>query len=127
MDDIVLRNILILGEQLKVAYFGQSILLPLDIDMTPANKKGLDVHVEILHFGWILYSIASFHVHKYYFFGSEDHDLCCPGPDSFPHVKDTPFKTIIKKRWRGEYVSMPINCSLPTCHWSCDPGDNYLA
>ncbi|KAE8356533.1 hypothetical protein BDV28DRAFT_126807 [Aspergillus coremiiformis] len=106
VDDIALRNILILDEQLKLADFGQSILLPLDIDITSANENDLNVQIEILHLGWILYSITSWQVHKYYFFSPENPDLCWPEPDSFPNVDDVLYGKIIKKCWRGEYASM---------------------
>jgi serine/threonine protein kinase len=106
VDDIALRNILILDEQLKLADFGQSILLPPDIDITSANENDLNVQIEILHLGWVLYSIASWRVHKYYFFSPENPDLCWPEPDSFPNVHDVLCGKIIKKCWRGEYASM---------------------
>ncbi|KAL6228867.1 hypothetical protein BDW75DRAFT_125176 [Aspergillus navahoensis] len=106
VDDIALRNILILDEQLKLADFGHSVLLPLDIDITSANENDLNVSIEILHLGWVLYSIASWHVHKYYFFGPENPDLCWPKPDSFPNVDDVLCGKIIKKCWHGEYASM---------------------
>ncbi|PYI11099.1 hypothetical protein BO78DRAFT_359581 [Aspergillus sclerotiicarbonarius CBS 121057] len=106
VDDIALRNILILDKQLKLSDFGQSILLPLDIDISSANENDLNVQIEILHLGWILYSISSWHVHKYYFFRPENPDLCWPEPDSFPNVDDVLCGRIIKKCWRGEYASM---------------------
>ncbi|KAI9045908.1 uncharacterized protein KD926_005851 [Aspergillus affinis] len=104
VDDIALRNILVLDEQLKLADFGQSILLPMDTDMASANDNGLDVWIEILHLGWILYSIASWNIHKYYFFGPENPDCCWPEPDSFPDVDGILFGKIIEKCWRGEYA-----------------------
>lgn len=103
VDDIALRNVLIIDEQLKVADFGQSILLPLDSDIASANANDLNVRIEILHLGWILYSIASWRVHKYYFF-DENPDLCWP--TSLPNVDDVFFGKIIKKCWLGEYASM---------------------
>lgn len=108
VDDIALRNILILGEQLKLADFGQSILLPPDIDITSANENDLTVQIEILHLGWVIYSIASWRVHKYYFFSPENSDLRWPELDSFPKVDDVLCGKIIKKCWRGEYASMDI-------------------
>ncbi|GAB1195943.1 hypothetical protein APSETT444_005208 [Aspergillus pseudonomiae] len=51
VDDIALRNILVLDEQLKLADFGQSILLPLDVDITAANENDLNIQIEILHLG----------------------------------------------------------------------------
>ncbi|PLB53294.1 hypothetical protein P170DRAFT_404306 [Aspergillus steynii IBT 23096] len=104
VDDIALRNILIIDEQLNVADFGQSILLPLDADPASANENDLNARIEILHLGWILYSIASWQVHKYYFFGAENPDLCWP--TSWPNVEYVVFGQIIKKCWHGEYASM---------------------
>lgn len=106
VDDIALRNILILDGQLKLADFGQSILLPPDIDITSANENDLNVRIEILHLGWVIYSIASWRVHKFYFFGPENPDLCWPEPDIFPNVDDFLFGKVIMKCWRGEYSSM---------------------
>ncbi|GAA91194.1 hypothetical protein AKAW_09308 [Aspergillus luchuensis IFO 4308] len=106
VDDIALRNILVLDGQLKLSDFGQSILLPLDIDMTSANENDLNVQIEILHLGWVLYSVASWRVHKFYFFSPENPDLCWPEPDSFPNVDHVLFGEIIHKCWRGEYTSM---------------------
>ncbi|KAM5462372.1 hypothetical protein MauCBS54593_008037 [Microsporum audouinii] len=106
VDDIALRNILILDEKLKLADFGQSILLPPNTDITSADDDGLNVQVEILHIGWVLYSIASWRVHKYYFFNSENPDLCWPEPDSFPNVDDVLCGKVIRKCWQGEYASM---------------------
>lgn len=103
VDDIAPRNILILDDQPKVADFGQSVLLPLDADIASANTNDLNVRIEILHLGWILYSIASWHVNKYYFF-DENPDLCWPV--SFPNVDGVVCGEIIKKCWHGEYVSM---------------------
>lgn len=68
VDDIALRNVLIIDDQLKLADFGQSVLLPLDSDIASVNENDLNVRIEILHLGWILYSIASWQVHKCYFF-----------------------------------------------------------
>ncbi|BDD59061.1 hypothetical protein MAP00_004299 [Monascus purpureus] len=106
VDAIALRNILIMDEQLKLADFGQSILLPLDIDITSAKENDMNAQIEILHLGWILYSISSWHVHKYHFFGPENPDLCWPDADSLPNVDDVLFGRIIRKCWRGEYASM---------------------
>lgn len=91
VDDITLRNILILDDQLKLSDFGQSILLPPDINITSANTNNLNVQVEILHLSWILYSIASWRVHRYYFFSPENPDMYWPEPGSFPTVDDVLF------------------------------------
>lgn len=104
VDDIALRNILVLDGELKLADFGQSILLPLDIDINSASENDLTAKIDILHLGWILYSIASWCVHKYYFFDSSD--LSWPGPDSFPDVDGVLCGDVIRKCWRGEYTSM---------------------
>lgn len=104
MDDIALRNILVLDRELRLADFGQSILVPLDIDINSACENNLTAEMEMLHLGWILYSIASWRVHKYYFFDSSD--LSLPGPDSFPDVDGVLCVNVIRKCWRGEYTSM---------------------
>ncbi|PLB55784.1 hypothetical protein P170DRAFT_484905 [Aspergillus steynii IBT 23096] len=132
VDDIALRNILIPDGQLKLADFGQSILLPLDIDMASANENDLNVQIEILHLSWVLYSIPSWHVHKYYFFSPENPDLCWPEPDSFPNVDDILWGRIIKKCWHGEYGSMEnvkdeAHQLLTSQHERCDPGDDSVA
>ncbi|PYI28479.1 hypothetical protein BP00DRAFT_260113 [Aspergillus indologenus CBS 114.80] len=132
VDDIALRNILILDGKLKLADFGQSILLPLDIDIASANKNDLNVRIEILHLGWVLYSIASWHVHKYYFFGPENHDLCWPETGSFPNVDDVLWGRMIKKCWHGQYGSMDdvkdeAYQLLTSQHEGCDPGNDSPA
>ncbi|PWY95898.1 hypothetical protein BO94DRAFT_600738, partial [Aspergillus sclerotioniger CBS 115572] len=104
VDDIALRNTLILGKEVKLADFGQSVLLSLDVDVTSVKENGLDVRIEILHLGWILYSVSSWQVHNYYFFGPENHDLCWPERGSFPDVDGVLCGEIIGKCWRGEYV-----------------------
>lgn len=106
VDDIALRNILIMDEQLKLADFGQSILLPLDIDITSATENDLNAKIEILHLGWILYSISSWHVYKYYYFGPENPDLHWPEADSLPNVDNVLWGGVIRKCWAGEYASM---------------------
>lgn len=103
VDDIALRNILVLGGELKLADFGQSILLPLDIDINSASEN-LTAKIEVPHLGWIIYSIASWRVHRYYF--SDSSDLSWPGPDSFPDVDGVLCGNVIRKCWCGEYTSM---------------------
>lgn len=52
MDEIALRNFLIdEGEQLKLADFGQSILLLLTVDMDTISENDLTAKIEILHLG----------------------------------------------------------------------------
>ncbi|KAJ0423490.1 kinase-like domain-containing protein [Aspergillus carlsbadensis] len=102
VDDIALRNILVLDGQVKVTDFGQSILLPLDADITSVTENDLNIRIEILHLGWILYSIASWKVHNYYFSTAEEPDLA--RPVSFPNVDDVLCGEIIEKCWRGEYA-----------------------
>lgn len=104
VDDIALRNILILDGQPRLADFGQSVLLPLDTDMTSTIENDLNAKIEILHLGWLLYSIATWQIHKYYFFNPENPDLCWP--DSFPEVGGVLCGKLIEKCWQGEYASM---------------------
>ncbi|PWY91608.1 hypothetical protein BO94DRAFT_618511 [Aspergillus sclerotioniger CBS 115572] len=104
VDDIALHNILAFDDQLKITDFDQSILLPLDTDITSVNENDLTVQIEILHLGWIMYSIASWQAHKYYFFSPENPNF--RWPTSFPDVDHILCGRIIKKCWRGEYASM---------------------
>ena len=48
--------------------FGVSCLLPLTADMDAISDRKLAAKVEMLHLGWILYSITVWAVHKYSFF-----------------------------------------------------------
>ncbi|KAL4875077.1 hypothetical protein BJY04DRAFT_211563 [Aspergillus karnatakaensis] len=104
IDDIALRNILVLDEKVYLADFGQSVIWPLDIDITSANDKDLTARIRILHLGWLLYSIATWDVPKYYFFDAEDPSW--PAPDSFPNVNGVLGGEVIRKCWLGEYASM---------------------
>ena len=58
VDEIALRNILVTDEKLKLADFGQSVLLSMDTDMDTVCEEDLTAKIEILHLGWIIYSIA---------------------------------------------------------------------
>ncbi|KAL3472545.1 kinase-like domain-containing protein [Aspergillus californicus] len=104
VDDIAPRNILVLDNELRLADFGQSVLLPLDADLNSITENNMNVQIEILHVGWVLYAIASWHVHDYYFFDAEYPDFCWPS--SFPDVDDMLCGMIIRKCWHGEYASM---------------------
>ena len=104
VDEIALRNILIVDNKLKLADFGQSVLLPPDADVDTICEEDLTAKIEILHLGWIIYSITVWHVHKYYFYGVD--------PPQWPSQKELPSTehlfcgSIIQKCWSGEYVSM---------------------
>jgi serine/threonine protein kinase len=103
VDDIALHNILVLDGQLKVADFGQAIVLPLGADITTITENYLNIRIEILHLGWILYSVASWKAHRYYFFDSDEPKPSWPV--SFPKVDDVLCGKFIEKCWRGEYAS----------------------
>ncbi|KAL4867937.1 hypothetical protein BDV12DRAFT_209498 [Aspergillus spectabilis] len=85
VDDIAIRNILVLNGQLKPADLGRSILLPLEMD---------------------LYSIASWHIHKSYIFGPENPDLHWLKPDSSQMLMMFLCGKLIRKCWHGEYGDM---------------------
>ena len=104
MDEIALRNILITDDQLKLADFGQSVLLPLDADVDTICEEELTAKIEILHLGWIIYSITVWRVHKYYFYGVDPPQW--PSQQELPPTEHLFCGTIIKKCWNGEYVSM---------------------
>lgn len=104
VDEIALRNCLVSDEQLKLSDFGQSILLPLAADVDTVCEDGLTAKIEILHLGWIIYSIIVWRVHKYYFFSRGNSKW--PDPKDLPPTDHLLCGTIIKKCWNGEYVSM---------------------
>ncbi|KEF57084.1 uncharacterized protein A1O9_07274 [Exophiala aquamarina CBS 119918] len=74
VDEIALRNFLMADGQLKLADFGQSVLLPLSTDMDTVCDNDVTTRIEILHLGWVIYSIAKCSVYPYYFFDKQ-HDM----------------------------------------------------
>jgi hypothetical protein len=48
----------IVEDQLKLAEFGQSVLLPMSIDMNTVCENDFTAQICILHLGWISYAIA---------------------------------------------------------------------
>jgi serine/threonine protein kinase len=104
LDEIALRNILVVEGQLKLADFVQSILLPAAADVNTICENDLTAMIEILHLGWIIYSAAVWQVRKYYFF--DRGNMHWPEPQALPNT-DKPFcGRIIEKCWRGEYANM---------------------
>ncbi|KAJ9217055.1 hypothetical protein DTO166G4_1515 [Paecilomyces variotii] len=99
VDEIALRNFLVAEGQLKLADFGQSILLPLTADVNTISENDLTAKIEILHLGWVICSIAQWRVHNYYFFDTEK-------PQENPSMGDLFCRDIVQKCWNGEYVSM---------------------
>ncbi|MCJ1253633.1 hypothetical protein MMC24_001445 [Lignoscripta atroalba] len=104
VDEIALRNFLVTDARLKLADFGQSLLLPLTVDVDTICENDLTAKIEILHLGWIIYSIAVWRVHKFYFFELEDPQW--PNPQEFLQTDHLFCGTIIKKCWNGDYASM---------------------
>ncbi|KAF2253636.1 hypothetical protein BU26DRAFT_528739 [Trematosphaeria pertusa] len=104
VDEIALRNILVLNKDLKLADFGQSVLLPMMADMTTDDGAGLTVKVEILHLGWVFYAITAWQNSRYYYFESETPSW--PMPKELPTADDLFCGIIIKKCWAGEYESV---------------------
>jgi serine/threonine protein kinase len=102
VDEIALRNILVRDGQLKLADFGQSVLLPLTADIDTICENHLTAKTEILHIGWIIYSITVWRIHKYYFFDPKNSSQDLPSTD---HLF---CGSIIEKCWNGEYVSMNV-------------------
>ena len=51
VDELALRNILVADNQLKLANFGHSVLLPMDADVDAIYEKDLTAKIEILHLG----------------------------------------------------------------------------
>lgn len=104
LDEIALRNILVVEDQLKLADFGQSILLLIVADVNTVCENDLTAMIEILHLGWIIYSVAVWQVHKYYFFDPKNAHW--PKLQALPKTEVLFCGRIIEKCWRGEYPSM---------------------
>ena len=104
VDEVALRNFLVADGRLKLADFGQSLLLPLTADMDTICENDLTAKIEMLHLGWIIYSIAVWRIHKYYFFDLEDPQW--PDPQELPPTEHIFCGTIVRKCWNGEYISM---------------------
>lgn len=107
VDDIALRNLLVADGHLKLADFGQSSLLPLSTDMDTVCDNDLTPRIEILHLGWIIYSIAVWQVHKFYLFDAE-HDMRWPTAQELPPLENVFCRTIVEQCWRGEYGNMEM-------------------
>jgi serine/threonine protein kinase len=104
VDDIALRNILVDDGELKLVDFGGSCLLPLTADVDTISDHRLTAKLDILHLGWILYSITVWAVHKYSYFDSEDPQW--PKGEDLPLVDELFCGTVIKKCWTGGYINM---------------------
>lgn len=104
VDEVALRNFLVADGRLKLADFGQSLLLPMTAEVDTVCENNLNAKIEMLHLGWIIYSIAVWRVHKYYFFDLEDPQW--PNLEDLPPTDHLFCGAIIKKCWRGEYLSM---------------------
>ncbi|KAJ5249291.1 kinase-like domain-containing protein [Penicillium chermesinum] len=102
LDEIALRNILVFQDQLKFVDFGQSILLPLTADMNTIRENDLTARIEILHLGWIIYSIAVWKAHHYYFFSPEHSGW--PKPDVLPKTDNLFCGHVIEKCLSGDYA-----------------------
>ena len=105
VDDIALRNVLVADGQLKLADFGQSILLPISTDMDTVCDNDLTTRIEILNLGWVIYSIAVWHVHRYYLFDKE-HDMQWPKPQELPPTEGLFCRTLLERCWNGQYINM---------------------
>lgn len=103
VDEIALRNLLVANGRLKLADFGQSVLLPLAADTDTICENNLTAKIEILHIGWIIYSIATWTAHKYYYF---DPDMHLPNLRDIPLADDLLCRAVIKKCWNGDYINM---------------------
>ncbi|ESZ90474.1 hypothetical protein SBOR_9146 [Sclerotinia borealis F-4128] len=101
VDEIALRNILVSDEKLTVADFGQSMLLSMGADVDTICEQDLTAKIEILHLGWVIYSIAVWRVHDYYFFNPSKQ----PSQD-LSSLEGLFCGTIIQKCWSEQYVSM---------------------
>lgn len=103
VDEIALRNTLVSDEELKLADFGQSVLLSMDADVDTVCEEDLTAKIEILHFGWIIYSVAVWRVHEYYFFTLDPPQWPSQG---LPPLEGLFCGSIIRKCWSGQYVNI---------------------
>ncbi|KAH9212236.1 hypothetical protein DL95DRAFT_436861 [Leptodontidium sp. 2 PMI_412] len=90
-------------EELKLADFGQSVLLSMDADVDTVCEEDLTAKIEILHFGWIIYSVAVWRVHEYYFFTLDPPQWPSQG---LPPLEGLFCGSIIRKCWSGQYVNI---------------------
>jgi serine/threonine protein kinase len=104
VDEIALRNFLVADGRLQLADFGQSILLPLATEIDTVCENDLNAKIEVLHLGWIIYSIAIWRVCRYYYFDLENPQW--PTLTDLPPTDHLFCGAIIKKCWRGDYISM---------------------
>ncbi|KAF1962102.1 hypothetical protein CC80DRAFT_400151, partial [Byssothecium circinans] len=102
VQDIALRNVLVHDSSLKLADFGQALLLPLDTDMERFCENDTNSQIEILELGCLLYSIAVWQELKYDYFDTKR----WPEAGELPETDDILFASIVKKCWNGEYASM---------------------
>jgi hypothetical protein len=65
VDDIALRKILAIEDELKLVGFGQSVLLPSMAEVDTVCENDLTAQIEILHLGCIVHSITIWSVHEY--------------------------------------------------------------
>jgi hypothetical protein len=100
--DIALRNILVHDNSLKLSDFGETFLLSLETDMERFCINGTTPKIEILHVGFILYSIVVWQELKYDYFYTER----WPEAAELPATDGILFGSIIQKCWGGEYASM---------------------
>lgn len=103
VDEIALRNFLVVDGQLKLADFGQSAMLPILTDMETVCDNDLTTSIEIFHLGWVIYSIAVWHVHEHYFF-SEEHEMQWPTSQDLPPSEGLFCRYLVERCWHGEYV-----------------------
>ncbi|KAJ5494691.1 hypothetical protein N7463_010778 [Penicillium fimorum] len=102
--NLYLSNILVIQDELKLTNPSESILSPPTAQMDTVCEDNLTAKIEILQLGWIIYSIATWRVHKYRFFNR----LNTPSPtlEPFPSTDDLFCDLILGKCWREEYDSM---------------------
>ena len=104
IDEIALRNILIFEGEPQFCDFGASYLLPMDTNMDIVCENDLTAKLEILHLGWIIYAIAVWGVHKYYYFNQEDPQW--PKQEELPPTNHLKWGHVIQKCWNGEYANV---------------------
>jgi serine/threonine protein kinase len=111
--DITLRNILVLDNSLKLSDFGETFLLSLETDMGRFCINGTTPKIEILHVGFILYSIIVWQELKYDYFYTERWpeaatDICRGG-----HMR--PNRTVVSRLVGRRTATTQVTIGCESC------------
>ena len=104
VDDLALRNVVIAHDfTLKLIDFGQSVVLPMDTELSRINVDGLTAKFDIFRLGCLIYSVAAWHQFENDSFSLESR---FPSLDKLPAIDHLRCAVIIHKCWTGRYADM---------------------